>query len=537
MKLRPPPSLKSERHHLPLPVSAPGDRWEQDADRAADRALRSPGRVPACAGRVSTPEVTLDAATRAYFEPRFGFDFSRVRIHSGTSAEESASAVNARAYTIGPHIVFGANQFAPETDTGRRLLAHELAHVIQNASGAPTTIRRAPDPGATATGGMTPGHARGYAGEQSMGFGYSQEKGWILVEGPSGSQGHGVTTSGFDGVAYNVEADELHLIDNKSLKSGKVYSATAITENLVNNLDNLIAKVQRMSGMPMQRRILQLLQQLRSALTSGEKLPGKTKLIVTGESGRAKAVSTKLKGRGVEFREAGTTDLPPKAAPEETAAVPETEAKPGPAATRQRATPEGVTSEGAAPEVAKPVETSETPGAVPKGRPGIAGRLFGVAGFALPLIAGFIHQHAVRKRIEERAHKEGYVPRGAPSGEGLLYDLGSFFLDPGNDADKAVSLDKRFHLPVWRQHVRDAAAAKKPGETIKMQWDVGKCEFDIWGNQVVDTKYVTYKKQPDGSWKVESGDAHRTPDLNDIISPSVSDQTIRSIVYNDPCSA
>src|SRR5690242_18923290 len=79
---------------------------------------------------------------------------------------------------------------------------------------------------ATANGGMDPRHARGYAGDQSLGFGYSQEKGWILIEGRSGFAGHGVTTSGFDCVAYHVNADELHLIDNKSLKAETVRSAT-----------------------------------------------------------------------------------------------------------------------------------------------------------------------------------------------------------------------------------------------------------------------------------------------------------------------
>ena len=64
-------------------------------------------------------------------EQRFGYDFSRVRVHSGSEAEQSAREVNARAYTVGHNLVFGPGQFAPETLDGRRLIAHELTHVVQ----------------------------------------------------------------------------------------------------------------------------------------------------------------------------------------------------------------------------------------------------------------------------------------------------------------------------------------------------------------------------------------------------------------------
>jgi hypothetical protein len=73
----------------------------------------------------------LDPASRAFFEPRFQHDFSRVRVHADGRAADSASAVQARAYTLGSSIVFGANAYAPQTDHGRHLLAHELTHVVQ----------------------------------------------------------------------------------------------------------------------------------------------------------------------------------------------------------------------------------------------------------------------------------------------------------------------------------------------------------------------------------------------------------------------
>jgi len=75
----------------------------------------------------------LDVATRAFMEPRFGHDFSKVRVHTDTKAAESASAVNARAYTVGRDMVFAPRQYSPGTTMGNLLIAHELAHVVQQS--------------------------------------------------------------------------------------------------------------------------------------------------------------------------------------------------------------------------------------------------------------------------------------------------------------------------------------------------------------------------------------------------------------------
>jgi hypothetical protein len=74
-------------------------------------------------------------------EPRFGYDFSPVRVHYSAAAGQSAREVNARAYTVGHNIVFGSTRFSPGTDEGRRLLAHELAHVVQQRGGGPRLQR------------------------------------------------------------------------------------------------------------------------------------------------------------------------------------------------------------------------------------------------------------------------------------------------------------------------------------------------------------------------------------------------------------
>ena len=98
--------------------------------------LRSPGRP-------------LDLGVRNDMEQRFGHDFSQVRIHTSALAAESTRALGAHAYTVGTNIVFGSGGFAPTTNPGRKLIAHELAHVIQQMD---MTARQA--------GGM-PGARRG----------------------------------------------------------------------------------------------------------------------------------------------------------------------------------------------------------------------------------------------------------------------------------------------------------------------------------------------------------------------------------------
>jgi hypothetical protein len=81
----------------------------------------------------------LDRSVREYMEPRFGFDFSQVRVHTDEGASQSAQAVNALAYTVGGDVVFANGRYAPETSEGRRLLAHELTHVVQQIGGASVT--------------------------------------------------------------------------------------------------------------------------------------------------------------------------------------------------------------------------------------------------------------------------------------------------------------------------------------------------------------------------------------------------------------
>ena len=100
--------------------------------KAANAGPQGSGMAPPIVHEVlRSPGQPLDRVTRAFFEPRFGHDFSRVRVHTDDKAANSARAVNALAYTVGHQLVFESGRFEPWSDTGRKLIAHELAHVIQ----------------------------------------------------------------------------------------------------------------------------------------------------------------------------------------------------------------------------------------------------------------------------------------------------------------------------------------------------------------------------------------------------------------------
>ncbi len=115
---------------------------KKSGDPLLQRSALNPGSAsvipPVVHEVLRSPGQPLDAGTRAFFEPRFGQDFSRVRVHTNALAAESASAVGAAAYAYGNNVVFGKNQFSPASPAGRGVLAHELAHVAQTRSEIPS---------------------------------------------------------------------------------------------------------------------------------------------------------------------------------------------------------------------------------------------------------------------------------------------------------------------------------------------------------------------------------------------------------------
>jgi hypothetical protein len=109
--------------------------------RAARLSGDAPARVPPVVEKVlQSPGRPLDPETRVPMERRFNYDFGKVRVHADSRAAESARQVNARAYTVGPHIVFASGEYYPRAGDGQRLLAHEIAHVVQQGRGTGSPI-------------------------------------------------------------------------------------------------------------------------------------------------------------------------------------------------------------------------------------------------------------------------------------------------------------------------------------------------------------------------------------------------------------
>ncbi|MBR0714547.1 DUF4157 domain-containing protein [Bradyrhizobium liaoningense] len=148
-----------------LAAKATRDAFEQDADRVADQivdgAANSSGHdfgrtaIHPATSRAETPPIVadllrspgrpLDAATRAFMEPRFGHDFGHVRIHTDAPAAGAAAALGAEAFAFGHHIAFARERFRPGTTQGMRLMAHELTHTVQQAGRSPSLALK-PDP-------------------------------------------------------------------------------------------------------------------------------------------------------------------------------------------------------------------------------------------------------------------------------------------------------------------------------------------------------------------------------------------------------
>lgn len=121
--------------------SCPCCKEDLDVQRKArDKGMKA--GIPTVVSEVlNTPGRSLDHNTKSFMESRFGHDFSGVRVHTSSQSALSAESIQARAYTHSNHIVFGSNEFAPETDSGKRLLAHELTHVVQQSGGVSTKLK------------------------------------------------------------------------------------------------------------------------------------------------------------------------------------------------------------------------------------------------------------------------------------------------------------------------------------------------------------------------------------------------------------
>jgi hypothetical protein len=155
---------------------------------------------------------------------------------------------------------------------------------------------------------------RGTFGEQGAGF-FLGPQGYFLVDGPSGTQGHAANARGFDGVAYNITRDDLIIYDNKTFESSRnVGKGTAIdpSVNLAKNLNALITHVQNMSDMPARYRIMDLLRQTLTTVTStGVSPPPNVRIAITNFGGNSPGVTKAFGGRGVTFIDMNTAPVVP----------------------------------------------------------------------------------------------------------------------------------------------------------------------------------------------------------------------------------
>ena len=127
----------------PLSAASQRQRTGQPFDRRDVQITRQPSALPESTAATAGPGRPLSPAERTYFEPRFGQDFSAVRLHGDARAHSAVAAMNARAFTIGNRIFIDRREYSLATVAGRRLLAHELAHVVQQQSTAPVIQRDA----------------------------------------------------------------------------------------------------------------------------------------------------------------------------------------------------------------------------------------------------------------------------------------------------------------------------------------------------------------------------------------------------------
>jgi len=191
--------IKSGTLQTKLKIGQPGDKYEQEADRVADAVMRMPEpgvqrqSIEEEEEKVQTKPITgqitplvqrqieeedeeliqakttgdvihgktstmnsgiqslqgggqpLSGTVRSFFEPRLGADFSNVRVHNDTAAANAAHSINARAFTVGHNVVFGAGEYSPDALGGRKLLAHELTHVVQQKRSKQLSIQRRKD--------------------------------------------------------------------------------------------------------------------------------------------------------------------------------------------------------------------------------------------------------------------------------------------------------------------------------------------------------------------------------------------------------
>jgi hypothetical protein len=632
-----------------LAIGASHDPLEREADRVADQVLAAPGHskvsgaslhiqryagqatgevdtAPASVDRVlASSGRPLDPALQQDMGQRFGHDFSRVRVHSGGAAEQSARDVSANAYTVGHDVVFGAGRFMPETHEGRRLIAHELTHVVQQS------------------------------GSSGIRVGQSDEKRSLSPISSALEARRPVMSSAVPVVLQRqqVSSEELRKRLEQvrhDLGTGSGVRTTEATNKLMEEEQRLMAALEQTAMQDLRRRLEATRQQQDTG--SGVRSPRaiaklkedqqqiETQIAITASAGSAAPTFFKppgapqvvdwaggnLRGLGAEdavlkasypgatklpagypgvdfiqggqrtpltgfgrgqagklplssdsvFIDGGTlvqlksmkNSLPYYQEPntvlkelekglEDLANI-----KPGAGKSEQvgkeyrriehsgQATKKILHVEMEAPptpeqqvQLARLKDSGKSYGAFGPGEEievvvnwpgGTPKSIFkkiemapGSAMGALNLGVAVGGAYGREKLRERQLETEGYAPVGlaAHGSDSFLVRLGAFFR--GDQAESLSGATGSLNMPVWRNDVRQKAEAKKPGETLMIEWQFrDPTEISSFTEDVL----VTYQKQPNGSWRArppsDKPKGFTVPDLDRIIDLKESDGAV-----------
>ena len=545
---------------------------------AGEKVRRKPAAGPAAQNPSARTEAfgssagrPLDAGARSFFERHFG-DLSGVRVHDGEEAASTAAAISARAYTIGSDIGFAAGAYAPGSGEGRKLLAHELAHVAQAGAivrrqpddknapspivGAPKPISLMLDPSQMCGPGgcftdadidalaEAPTDPWGEAAPRAASAKQSVEEGAETEDQPSG---RAVTIGPFVAVGVPKKGPApppappstptptptnvsriIQGSENPLVESGTAAMAAKTGQQPTTFGEGNLAGVDEVSiiahGSFDRARIGTVAysaRDLAQALYDSGWRGGTVRLIVckTGLCGtRPTAYGQELANVLAELRADSAVIAPKGNTSIETDVV-------------------------GLPQVRPPTETSPSPpgeeweiyvAEAPKEPSFFSPQAWkGTAVGALKTVAliglSILHSKAVIERTQQQAQKTGFAPIG-PTGD-TLYDLGAWFLDPTNETQRSVPFSQRFHMATWRQTIRDAADKKAVGDTYKFPWETDDGWDALREHRKTKTCYVYYRKGPSGYWYTIKGscdeDDFFPPDLNKVIDPNVSDEELR----------
>ena len=529
----------------------------------------------------------LEEGTRRTMEARFGADFSRVRVHTDEPSARVAQSFGAAALTVGEHMSFGPSRYAPGTATGNRLIAHELAHVVQQRRGGPvppmdhtapheTAAERSAEqvmsgqpanPVGAGTGvgvACQPAGGGGVSGlpalspDELLGFSLSQRGFGTSRPGPVSIDPNLVGRP--TGYGYRTYA-AIQIIDRqgnqvrvsigaylgRGTPHGEQAALSALRAGLPPGADvaggKMMVAVEQLpcagcdaglaaAASELGLSELEIYVPARASMTApGMQVSPKTASTSTFQGGRPVTQAQLVKGQTLVPRSPGA--LP--------------EGPPSGAAGAIRATAPSERP----PTVVEPEPAPETRPAA-QGEGGIGGTGLLASGipllaFGIPLLAGLAAEPAIRSRMEERREKTGWAPESLDyfdeSGSRILAAT-RYLAAP--TASATISAADRFNISVLRQRLRERADQTPPGEMFSITWmvQVGMKQ-DVFLHPVPDISptRIVYKKDAKGRWLDVSVSSDEwptkapipyAPDLNRIIDPARSDDEINTLLRLPP---